>query len=45
LNKTTGEYVTQDVKEGGVNFKYGITSNLTFDFTYNPEAISSSPTA
>lgn len=37
LNKTTGEYVTQDVKEGGVNFKYGITSNLTFDFTYNPD--------
>ena len=23
--------------EGGVNFKYGITSNLTLDFTYNPD--------
>ena len=23
--------------EGGVNFKYGVTSNLTADFTYNPD--------
>ncbi|HVH25640.1 MAG TPA: DUF5916 domain-containing protein [Vicinamibacterales bacterium] len=37
LNRTTGEYVTQDVKEAGVNFKYGITTNLVFDFTFNPD--------
>ena len=37
LNRTTGEYATQDVEEAGVNLKYGITSNLTFDFTYNPD--------
>ena len=23
--------------EGGVNFKYGVTSNLTADLTYNPD--------
>jgi hypothetical protein len=37
LNRTTGEYATQDVEEAGVNLKYGITSNLTLDFTYNPD--------
>ena len=37
LNRTTGEYATQDVEEAGINFKYGITSNLTLDFTYNPD--------
>jgi hypothetical protein len=37
LNRTTGDYVRQDVKEAGVNFKYGLTSNLTLDFTYNPD--------
>jgi hypothetical protein len=37
LNRTTGDYVTQDVEEAGINLKYGITSNLTFDFTYNPD--------
>ena len=26
-----------DVEEGGVGVKYGITSNLTLDFTYNPD--------
>ena len=37
LNRTTGEFATQDVEEGGFNLKYGVTSNLTFDFTYNPD--------
>ena len=37
MNRTTGEYATHDVEEGGVELKYGITSNLTFDFTYNPD--------
>jgi hypothetical protein len=37
LNRTTGEYNTGDVEEAGVNLKYGITSNLTLDFTYNPD--------
>lgn len=34
---TTGEYSTDTVKEAGANLKYGINSNLTFDFTYNPD--------
>ncbi|HUQ68142.1 MAG TPA: DUF5916 domain-containing protein [Planctomycetaceae bacterium] len=37
LNPLTGEYGTADVEEGGVGLKYGINSNLTFDFTYNPD--------
>jgi len=37
LSGTTGAYVTADAEEGGLNVKYGITSNLTFDFTYNPD--------
>ena len=37
LNRTTGDYATQDVEEAGINVKYGITSNLTLDFTYNPD--------
>jgi hypothetical protein len=32
-----GEYTTDTVKEAGANLKYGINSNLTFDFTYNPD--------
>ena len=28
---------TSDVKEGGVSVKYGLTSNLTLDFTFNPD--------
>ena len=33
-----GQFVDKDpVPEGGVNFKYGITSNLTADGTYNPD--------
>lgn len=37
LDRTTGAYMKQDVAEGGLNVKYGITSNLTFDFTFNPD--------
>ena len=32
-----GEFETDTVKEAGGNLKYGVTSNLTFDFTYNPD--------
>ncbi len=33
-----GSFVDGDASpEGGVNVKYGITSNLTADFTYNPD--------
>ena len=33
-----GTFATKDVApEGGVNVKYGITSNLTADLTYNPD--------
>ena len=35
---TTGEFANRDPDpEGGVNVKYGLTSNLTLDFTYNPD--------
>ena len=35
---TTGEFVNNDADpEAGVNLKYGVTSNLTLDFTYNPD--------
>ena len=41
LNRSTGDMrgVFEDERqpEGGVNFKYGVTSNLTLDFTYNPD--------
>ncbi len=37
LNAITGEYGTDHVEEGGIGLKYGINSNLTFDFTYNPD--------
>jgi hypothetical protein len=37
LNRITGVYGPSDLEEGGVNVKYGLTSNLTFDFTYNPD--------
>jgi hypothetical protein len=37
LDRTTGVFGTTDVKDLGVDVKYGITSNLTFDFTYNPD--------
>ena len=34
---TGGQFVNDNNAEGGANVKYGITSNLTFDFTYNPD--------
>jgi uncharacterized protein DUF5916/cellulose/xylan binding protein with CBM9 domain len=37
LDPATGRTTDGDVEEGGVGFKYGVTSNLTFDFTYNPD--------
>ena len=33
----TGGFQSDGVKEAGLNLKYGITSNLTFDMTYNPD--------
>ena len=32
-----GDFQSDTVKEAGANLKYGVTSNLTFDFTYNPD--------
>ena len=38
LNRATGTFGGKDVQpEGGVNFKYGVTSNLTADVTLNPD--------
>src|SRR5580765_4636279 len=37
LNTSTGEYATDNAQDAGVGLKYGINSNLTFDFTYNPD--------
>lgn len=38
LDNDSTAFVNQDtMPEGGVNVKYGITSNLTADFTYNPD--------
>ena len=38
LDDTTGEFATKDLSpEAGVNVKYGVTSNLTADFTINPD--------
>ena len=38
LNEETGQVVDSDPRpEGGANFKYGVTSNLTADFTVNPD--------
>ena len=38
LDTDSGRVVDDDPKpEGGVNVKYGVTSNLTADFTYNPD--------
>ena len=38
LDGTTGNFTDLDVSpEAGVNLKYGITSNLTADFTLNPD--------
>ena len=38
LDTDTGDFNVKDTSpEGGVNFKYGVTSNLTTDFTVNPD--------
>jgi opacity protein-like surface antigen len=37
LDSTTGRYTTINGKDAGVGLKYGISSNMTFDFTYNPD--------
>ena len=37
LDTTTGGFGEERQPEGGVNLKYGVTSNLTLDFTYNPD--------
>ncbi|HUQ68141.1 MAG TPA: DUF5916 domain-containing protein [Planctomycetaceae bacterium] len=37
LSPATGEFVTLHDEQGGVGFKYGLTPNLTLDFTYNPD--------
>ena len=37
LDTTTGAFGEEGQPEGGVNLKYGVTSNLTLDFTYNPD--------
>jgi hypothetical protein len=37
LSTTTGRFTSTDVEEGGVNVKYGLSSTLTFDFTFNPD--------
>ena len=34
---TTGQFVNHNTAQGGANIKYGLTSNLTLDFTYNPD--------
>ena len=37
LNTTTGGFGEARQPEGGINLKYGVTSNLTLGFTYNPD--------
>ena len=38
LDTATGTFSDGDPRpEGGVNFKYGVTSNLTADLTFNPD--------
>jgi hypothetical protein len=32
-----GRFNTSDVEDAGLNVKYGLTSNLTLDVTYNPD--------
>lgn len=34
---TTGALGSSDVEEGGLSVKYGLTSNLTLDVTFNPD--------
>jgi hypothetical protein len=37
MDPTSGDSADDTSEEGGVGVKYGINSNLTFDFTYNPD--------
>ena len=37
LDTATGDFGEENQPEGAINIKYGITSNLTLDFTYNPD--------
>ncbi|MDP6579482.1 MAG: FlgO family outer membrane protein [Vicinamibacterales bacterium] len=37
LDTTTGGFPEESQPEGGINLKYGLTSNLTLDFTFNPD--------
>ncbi|MCY4599185.1 MAG: DUF5916 domain-containing protein [Acidobacteria bacterium] len=38
LDAGSGDFVNRDpAPEGSVNFKYGVTSNLTADLTFNPD--------
>ena len=37
LDRSTGGFATTSQPEGGLNLKYGVTPNLTLDFTYNPD--------
>ena len=37
LDDDTGDFATDASPEGGLNFKYGVTSNLTADLTINPD--------
>jgi hypothetical protein len=37
LDTTTGGFPEASQPEGGVNIKYGLTSNLTLDATFNPD--------
>ena len=37
LDTSTGGFPEERQPEGALNLKYGITSNLTLDFTYNPD--------
>ena len=37
LDDGTGDFATDAAPEGGLNFKYGVTSNLTADLTINPD--------
>lgn len=38
LDTSTGAFLDKDLSpEAGINFKYGLTSNLTADLTFNPD--------
>jgi hypothetical protein len=37
MDAATGEFETDSAQDAGVGLKYGLNSNLTLDFTYNPD--------